>query len=148
MQQQAFKAEAAFKPLHLELLALILRCDVVHKRGGATPGPPLSWGWSGLATPQQTNCLLQSTGLQARMVHALMYLHPSTPLVSRLPVPPCRCVLPGVRSAAEHAAPLPVRHSWLPRERTVDGAPLCDCGRAGGVAAAGGYDVRPRPCFT
>ncbi len=36
MEQQAVRAEAAFKPRHLELLALILRCDVLHKHGGAS----------------------------------------------------------------------------------------------------------------
>lgn len=33
VSQQATRAEAAFKPRQLELLALILRCDVLHKHG-------------------------------------------------------------------------------------------------------------------
>ncbi|PRW59638.1 hypothetical protein C2E21_1506 [Chlorella sorokiniana] len=33
VQQQAIRAEAAVKPRNLELLALILRCDVLHKHG-------------------------------------------------------------------------------------------------------------------
>lgn len=33
LKQQATRAEAAFKPRQLELLALILRCDVLHKHG-------------------------------------------------------------------------------------------------------------------
>lgn len=54
VEHQATRAEAAFKPRQLELLALMLRCDVLHKHGGAPAGG------EGLASECQavrSNCL-------------------------------------------------------------------------------------------
>lgn len=41
IQQQAFKHDACLDPCHLEMLVVILRCDVLHAYGGTVGGPAM-----------------------------------------------------------------------------------------------------------